>query len=122
MSDEVTIENGAVVYDEDDEALGVVTGATTDGFSVAVNEEVRYVEEAPRDENTGTGSAGGGGAPLGDSVDEIDPQEHDPGPDFGEGYIMWRCEECGEMGELEDGLPTECPNCGSESVYKFKED
>jgi ABC-type ATPase with predicted acetyltransferase domain len=35
---------------------------------------------------------------------------------------MWRCENCGEVGELEDGLPSECPDCGSEEVHKQRED
>jgi len=36
------------------------------------------------------------------------------GQNFGEAELMWRCMECGEMGEIEDGLPPECPNCGVE--------
>ena len=27
---------------------------------------------------------------------------------------MWRCTECGEMGEIDGGLPDRCPGCGSE--------
>lgn len=48
-------------------------------------------------------------------VDEAEGsnEEELPGPNFGEGYIMWRCEECGEMGELDDGFPETCPNCGA---------
>ncbi|WP_255196171.1 DUF7130 family rubredoxin-like protein [Halorarius litoreus] len=37
--------------------------------------------------------------------------EEVPGQSFGEGYLMWRCGECGEMGDLEDGFPETCPNC-----------
>ena len=55
-------------------------------------------------------------------LEEVEAEEHDPGQEFGEGYIMWRCENCGEMGELDDGLPEECPNCGSDEVIKWKED
>jgi rubrerythrin len=36
------------------------------------------------------------------------------GQSFGEAELMWRCMNCGEMGEIEDGLPEECPNCGVE--------
>ena len=36
------------------------------------------------------------------------------GQSFGEAYIMWRCMNCGEMDEIEDGLPDNCPNCGVE--------
>lgn len=120
--DETTVANGDVVYDEDDEALGVVAGATSDGFTVSIEEEIEYVEEVPGEDEPGAGSSGDRGAPPDESVEEIDPQEHDPGPEFGEGYIVWRCEACGEIGELEDGLPDECPNCGSESVVKYRED
>ena len=50
--------------------------------------------------------------------------EHDPGQGFGEGYIMWRCSECGEMGELDEGIPETCPNCGApeEDIYAWLED
>ena len=122
LGDETTVANGDVVYDEDDEALGVVAGATSDGFTVSIEEEVEYVEEAPGEDESGAGSSDDRGAPADESVGEIDPQEHDPGPEFGEGYIVWRCEACGEMGELGDGLPDECPNCGSESALKYRED
>ena len=36
------------------------------------------------------------------------------GHEFGEAHLMWRCMECGEMGDIDDGLPDECPNCGRE--------
>jgi rubrerythrin len=47
-----------------------------------------------------------------------------PGQEFGEGYIRWRCTDCGEMGELDDGLPEACPNCGApkEALAKQRED
>ncbi len=46
------------------------------------------------------------------------------GHEFGEGYLMWRCSECGEMGELDDDIPEECPNCGTpkENLYYWTED
>ena len=39
-------------------------------------------------------------------------------------YSHWRCEDCGEMGELTDELPAECPSCGSprEALYYWEED
>lgn len=116
MSDETTIENGQTVYTEDGDELGIVTGATTDGFTVSVNEDVEYRSEEVES------TTGAGGATADEESEEIDAEEHDPGHEFGEGYIMWRCEECGEMGELADGLPEECPNCGSDEVIKWKED
>ena len=36
------------------------------------------------------------------------------GHDFGEAHLMWRCMNCGEMGKIDDGLPEQCPNCGTE--------
>ena len=43
---------------------------------------------------------------------------------FGEGELMWRCTECGEMGRIEGGLPDACPNCGTgrESLMYWTED
>jgi len=43
--------------------------------------------------------------------------------EFGEAYLMWRCMECGEMGDI-DSLPEECPNCAAsrESLYYWTED
>lgn len=37
--------------------------------------------------------------------------------------LMWRCWECGEMGQLA-GIPEECPNCGAprEDIYYWQED
>jgi len=50
-------------------------------------------------------------------IEAIDASDADgeaiPGQDFGEGYLMWRCTECGEMGELDDGMPSSCPECGA---------
>jgi len=39
-------------------------------------------------------------------------------------HAMWRCGECGEMGQLEDELPTECPECGAqrEELFYWEED
>lgn len=36
------------------------------------------------------------------------------GHDFGEAHLMWRCMNCGEMGQIDEGLPETCPNCGVE--------
>lgn len=85
-SDTSRIEPGETVFDEDGEPLGMVTGSTEDGFEV---------------------ETGGSADP------QTGDQEELPGQGVGEGYIMWRCSECGEMGELEDGFPSECPNCGA---------
>jgi hypothetical protein len=88
------IEPGVAVYDDEGDELGVVTGMTDEGFEVSIDGEPPAQSE----------------------------QEHEPGQTFGEGYLMWRCDDCGEMGDLDDGLPTTCPDCGSEAVYKWRED
>jgi len=36
------------------------------------------------------------------------------GHTFGEAELMWRCTQCGEMGEIAGDLPEQCPNCGVE--------
>ena len=49
--------------------------------------------------------------------------EHDPGQGLGEGYLMWRCANCGEMGQLQR-IPETCPNCGAgrKQLYAQLED
>lgn len=56
-------------------------------------------------------------------TDESEVEEL-PGQEFGEGYLMWRCAECGEMDELDGGLPESCPNCGAprEAISAVQED
>lgn len=81
---DVPIEPGEEVYDESGRLLGFVSSLTEDGFE------------------TETIDAGD------------DHGEELPGQEFGEGHLMWRCTECGEMGQIEDGLPESCPNCGAE--------
>lgn len=78
------IEPGERVFDQRGKPVGRVTGTTDEGF------EIEAI-----------------------SLDG-DDQEEVPGQKFGEGYLMWRCSECGEMGDLDDGMPEECPNCGVE--------
>lgn len=94
------IESGETVYDEDGQIVGTVCESTAEGFAVDTVDGVQTVEES------------------------FDPDEELPGQEFGEGYLMWRCEECGEMGELEDGFPEQCPACAasSEHVVKALED
>lgn len=95
--DDEPINPGETVYDEDGRVLGQVSGYTDEGFEVETRE---------------SGSTGG------DNAETI------PGKEFGEGYLMWRCSECGEMGELEDGMPDSCPECGApeEALAAIEED
>ncbi|WP_424000296.1 DUF7130 family rubredoxin-like protein [Haloarcula salina] len=50
--------------------------------------------------------------------------ENVPGDEIREGYLMWRCPECSEMGDLADGRPDGCPNCGAprDAIAKARED
>ena len=97
----VTVERNEEIYTDDGALVGVVADAHEDGFVVD--------------------TVAGASVEHGDAADS---EEEEPGQEFGEGYIMWRCTECGEMGELEDGLPEECPDCGApkEALAKAKED
>lgn len=97
-SDEAkSIDTGTVVYDEDGDPLGKISGFTDQGFQVSVTER-----EGASDPS----------------------EDREPGKEFGEGYLMWRCENCGEMGELDDGMPDRCPNCDApkEELYRWTED
>ena len=58
------------------------------------------------------------------SVRTDHPESHrSTSGEFGEAYLMWRCMECGEMGNIES-LPDECPSCAAsrESLYYWTED
>ena len=87
MSDERTrVAAGATVYDDDGRALGTVRGIDDDGFVVTTR----------------------------DGVSAMSIEHERAGHEFGEAELMWRCMECGEMGEIGDGLPEQCPNCNTE--------
>jgi rubrerythrin len=87
---------GQPVYDQAGNELGTVRGFDEAGFYVTM----RGGYEALSVEHARTGH------------------------EFGEGFLMWRCTECGEMGELDDGIPEQCPNCGTpkENLYYWTED
>ncbi|MDH5020069.1 DUF7130 family rubredoxin-like protein [Halobacterium rubrum] len=104
---QVDIESGDTVHDHEGRVLGIVDEVTDDGFEVAVIEVDGHAADASRD-------------PDRDSADTEDV----PGKDFGEGYLMWRCEDCGEMGPLEGGFPETCPDCGApkEHIHVAQED
>ncbi|MFD1512648.1 DUF7130 family rubredoxin-like protein [Halomarina rubra] len=90
-----TVKPGQQVFDEAGNELGIIHGLTERGFQVRIDETVEHIE-----------------------------LETDPGHEFGEGYLMWRCSECGEMGRLDGGYPEECPNCGTpkRDIYAWLED
>lgn len=91
-----TVKPGQRVYSADGTELGVVRGLTEDGFRVRLGEDVAALS-----------------------------LEHAPGGALGEGYVVWRCGDCGEMGALDaGGLPEACPGCGAgrEALYVPAED
>ncbi len=100
-SDDVSVQRNEEIFNDEGTLIGVVGDATAEGFTV---------------ETVASATVEHGDAVRGD--------DQDPGQEFGEGYIMWRCTECGEMGELEAGLPETCPNCGApkEALAKQRED
>jgi len=49
-----------------------------------------------------------------DDIEGMSIEHAKSGQSFGEAELMWRCTQCGEMGDIEGGLPDTCPNCGSE--------
>ncbi|MFC7135909.1 DUF7130 family rubredoxin-like protein [Halobaculum litoreum] len=46
--------------------------------------------------------------------------EHErAGHEFGEGELVWRCSDCGEVGDLDGGLPDACPNCDAPREHRY---
>jgi len=87
---------GQTVYDDEGTELGQIRGFEEGGFFVTTRE----------------------------GVESLSVEHARSGHDFGEAELMWRCTNCGRMGEIEDGLPGECPNCGEskEALMYWTED
>lgn len=77
---------GQTLYNEDGMEVGTIRGIERGGVFVSTRE----------------------------GVEELSVEHARVGQSFGEGELMWRCTDCGEMGEIEGGLPDNCPNCGTE--------
>ena len=92
----ISISIGETLYNEEGEEVGTVRGIEESGAYLTTREGVEGLSQ----EHARSGQA------------------------FGEAELMWRCTQCGEMGEIEDGLPEECPNCGSpkEDLMYWTED
>jgi DNA-directed RNA polymerase subunit RPC12/RpoP len=118
----VPIEPGVVIYDAEENVLGVVSGMTSKGFEVSIDENIESIDEEGYASVEMPDGEDEQAAKTDDESLYTSEQDHNPGGEFGEGYIMWRCRDCGAMDELDDGLPVECPDCGSEAVYKQRED
>lgn len=87
---------GRVVYDEDGNSLGRIRGVEAGGFFVSIRE----------------------------GYASFTSEHAHAGGRFGEAELMWRCTECGEMGEIDAGLPENCPNCDTirENLMYWTED
>ena len=81
-----TVGVGQTLYTADGRAVGTVRGVDEDGVFVSVREDVGAF-----------------------SVEHVRA-----GHAFGEAELVWRCTDCGEVGDLGGGLPDVCPNCGTE--------
>jgi len=85
-STQASVSFGSEVYDADGQAIGTVRGLEEGGFFVTTRD----------------GSEG------------MSVEHARSGHDFGEAELVWRCTDCGEMGQIDAGLPPTCPNCGTE--------
>lgn len=85
---------GQAVYDANGYEIGTIQGITDVGVEVNTHDEIDTLS-----------------------------LERSPGKSWGEGYLVWRCLNCGEVGDVEE-LPERCPNCDSprEELYAYLED
>lgn len=91
-----TVGPGQMLYTSEGRVVGVVRGIEEDGVFVSIREGVEAL-----------------------SVEHVRS-----GHDFGSAELMWRCNDCGEMGRIDGGLPDECPNCAApkEELMYWTED
>jgi hypothetical protein len=86
---------GQTVYDDEGTKLGTVRGFDGDGFFVTTR----------------------------DGIEALSVEHERAGHEFGGAELVWRCSQCGAVGELGD-LPEECPDCAAprEDLYYWTED
>jgi len=99
MSDSEEIPNateiGQPVYDADGNELGTIRGWEDDGFFVTTR----------------------------DGIAALSVEHEHTTPAHGEAELMWRCSDCGEMGDVA-AVPETCPSCDAprENLYYWTED
>jgi predicted RNA-binding Zn-ribbon protein involved in translation (DUF1610 family) len=84
------IEIGQDVFDAEGNSVGTIRGWDEDGFFVTTRE----------------------------GIDALSVEHEHTTPGSGTAELMWRCSDCGEMGDIHD-LPEECPDCGAERERLF---
>lgn len=98
--------------DDEQEALELSFGQTLyddDGNTVG---KIRGIEE------------GGAYLTTRDGVEGLSVEHARSGHSFGEAELMWRCMQCGEMGDIGVDIPDGCPSCGAikEELMYWTED
>ena len=84
--DPVDFSFGQMLYTEDGSPVGTIRGMESGGLFVSLRE----------------------------GAESLSVEHARSGQAFGEAELMWRCTNCGEMGEIDEGLPDQCPNCNAE--------
>lgn len=95
-SEALSLSFGQTLYDEGGNPVGTVRGLEESGVYLTTRE----------------------------GVEGLSVEHARSGHSFGEAELMWRCTECGEMGDIADDIPDECPNCGTpkENIMYWTED
>jgi rubrerythrin len=85
---------GQRVYDEAGQVIGVIQAITDIGVEVNTDSDVETLS-----------------------------LRQSPSVNLGEGYLVWRCSECGELGDINQ-IPDHCPSCGAseDTLYAYLED
>ncbi|GAA0545597.1 rubredoxin-like domain-containing protein [Halorubrum ejinorense] len=94
VSQDRILKPGQQVYDGNGRTIGVISAITETGVEVNTNSDVDTLS-----------------------------LRRAPTVNLGEGYLVWRCSECGELGDI-DQIPDHCPSCGAsrETLYAYLED
>ncbi|MFB6101783.1 MAG: rubredoxin-like domain-containing protein [Haloplanus sp.] len=95
MSEETRLGVGQTVSDAAGTKLGTIRGFDEDGFFVTTR----------------------GG------IEALSVEHERAGHEFGEAELVWRCSQCGAVGDLGE-LPEACPDCDAprEDLYYWTED
>jgi len=94
--DEINLAFGQTLYTEAGHAVGTVRGFEDGGIYLTVR----------------------------NGAESLSVEHARSGHSFGEAELMWRCMNCGQMGEIAGDLPGTCPNCGvpKEDLMYWTED